>query len=370
MTTLSTRTLARLLAVLLATALVAAACGDDDTSTESADATASSSSSASASASASASETADEASASASEPAEGGAGDDGATVTVTDMTGEITVPVIDENVLALDEYAAIALLTLGITPETTAQFYGDFYDAGENAIIEASGTSFIPPDNLEALALASPALMVGIGHPNFEPFVDEHREIAPSVYPMFTSRWEEQTQVFAQVTGTEERAAAVTAAVAVRTEEVREAIEAAGLTGAEVSLIQTFPGEFYSYSESPLAGSVIKDLGFTRPPLQLEGDEFGFVSFSEEDLPSQTQADIVIWIDAAFEGSLFDNPLVDMGDRIAVSAIPSWTANHALGAWIMLEDVERAVTGQPPLTPGADVAAVWSELLAAIDAQA
>ncbi len=137
-----------------------------------------------------------------------------------------------------------------------------------------------------------------------------------------------------------------------------------------MSLIQTFPGEFYSSSESPLAGSIIKDLGFTRPPLQLEGDEFGFVSFSEEELPSQTQADIVIRIDTASEGSLFDHPLVDMGDRIAGSAIPSWTANHALGAWIMLEDVERAVTGQPPLAAGEEVRVVWDELVAAIDALA
>lgn len=375
---LANRPLASILAVLLAAALVAASCGDDET-TESADATASASASEpaeDASGPASASEPAEDASGPASASASGPAaeagddGDDGATVTVTDMTGEITVPVIDENVLALDEYAAIALLTLGITPATTSQFYGDFYDAGENAIIEASGTEFIPPDNLEALAVASPSLMVGIGHPNFEPFVDEHREIAPSVYPVFTTRWDEQTEVFAQVTGTEDRAGAVIAAVEARTEEVRDAIEAAGLTGAEVSLIQTFPGEFYSYTESPLAGSILKDLGFTRPELQLEGDEFGFVAFSEEELPSQTQSDIVIWIDAAFEGSLFDNPLVDMGDRIAVSAIPSWTANHALGAWIMLEDVERAVTGQAPLTAGEEVAAVWDELIAAIDAQA
>ncbi|MEM1332137.1 MAG: fasciclin domain-containing protein [Actinomycetota bacterium] len=284
------------------------------------------------------------------------------------MTGEVTIPVTSDGVLALDEYAAIALLTLGVTPETTSQFYGDFYDAGENAVIEASGTTYIPPDNLEALAAAAPSLMVGIGHPNFEPFIDEHRAIAPTVYPMFQSRWDEQTRVFAEVTGTTERADAVIGAIEARTEEVRQIIADNGFEGAEVSLLQTFPGEFYAYNESPLGGSILKDLGFTRPEFQLQEDEFGFLLFSEEELPSQTQSDIVLWISVAAEENLFENPLVDLGDRIGVAVNGLWTSNHALGAWLMLEDVARAVTGQPAVQAGAEVAEQWDALLAAIDA--
>ena len=48
-----------------------------------------------------------------------------------------------------------------------------------------------------------------------------------------------------------------------------------------VSTIQTFPGELCAYDESPLTGSVIKDLGFTRPKFQRRSHEFGYLRFSE-----------------------------------------------------------------------------------------
>ncbi|MEM9464803.1 MAG: ABC transporter substrate-binding protein [Actinomycetota bacterium] len=371
----------RTIAALLTTfTLIAAACGgDDDADTSSGSSSASKSESASAgeSESASASEMAEEdESGSASEMAEedesGSASEvaDGETVTLSDMTGEITVPIVTENILALDEYAAIAMLTLGLTPSATAQFYGDFYDAGENAIIEGSGTKWIETDNLEVLAVEAPSMMLGLGHPNYEPVIEQHREIAPTIYPLFSSTWQDQTRVYGEVTGTSDRAEAVIAAVEARTEEVKAAIDDAGLTGAEVSILHVFPGEYYAYNPGTLAGTVIGSLGFTRPEFQQTEDEFGFLLFSEEELGSQTSSDIVIWMDTRFEGSIFDEPLSALrDDAIGVQLISSWTANHALGAWIMLEDVERIVTGQPPVEAGAGVAEAYGELIAAIEAQ-
>ncbi|MEM8924251.1 MAG: ABC transporter substrate-binding protein [Actinomycetota bacterium] len=361
----------RLAALLAAMALVAAACGSDD---DSSDASGSASDSASASASASASDSASASgSASASEPAEeeseesSGGGEE---VTVADVLGDVTVPVTSEGVFALDEFAGIALLSLGVEPVGVSFF---FQDPTLGPVIEAAGVELAGGESLEAIAAAQPSLILGIGHPNHLEVREQHLELAPTVTPDFTRSWADQTAVFAAATGTEDRAEVVLSTVEDRVAELAARIDEAGLAGEQIAVIQNFGPEYYAYGPTTIAGQVVADLGFTRSEIQSGEGDFGFILVSEEQLGAETDAAVVISISGADAGgtTVFDSAVVAPGDDASTGVVSeAWTANTALAAWVILSDLESILFGDGSTAAIDDVPGLWDELLAAIEANA
>ncbi|MEM7341075.1 MAG: ABC transporter substrate-binding protein [Actinomycetota bacterium] len=361
--------LGRAVAALLAVALVAASCGSDsetETSSQSASASESASSSDSASESASASDSASAVSDEEVAEDEADGADDGETVTVVDATGEVTVPVTDAGVYALDEYAALALLSLEVEPVVVEAFFQDMTLA---PVIESEGATLNPAGSVEAIAAAQPDLILGIGHPNSLEVRDQHLGIAPAAYPDFTVSWQEQLEVFAQATGRSDRGTEVIAAVEGKVAELQAALDEAGFGGQSVSIIQTFGPEYYAYGPTTLAGQLVAQLGFTRSEIQSGDGDFGFILVAEEFLIEETSSDINFGISGADSdfASVFDNPVVDVGDRPHSPVIDAWTGNHALAAWIILSDIESVLLGDGSVTTLDDVVERWGELEAAID---
>lgn len=152
--------------------------------------------------------------------------------------------------------------------------------------------------------------------------------------------------------------------------ELRAALAEAGFEGATASLIQEL-GEYLAYGPTTLAGQLLAELGFVRSELQSEAGDFGFITVAEELLPAETDADVVIAIaggngtDAA---SIFDSPAVDVGDTPSATVMAAWTGNHALAAWMILDDIEAIALGDGNVTNVDNVVDVWADLVAAIDA--
>jgi iron complex transport system substrate-binding protein len=290
-----------------------------------------------------------------------GAGD---AVTITDMSGELTVPVTTEGIFALDEHAALSLLSLGVRPIATMPF---FEDAGAASILRDAGIEITEPTlSNEAILARDPSMIVGIGHPSH----DERRaELGdtPFVLPDFTAPWEEQLEVFAALTGTEDDADDLVARVASRTEEVADKVAASDLAGGSVSMLYAFPdGTYFALGNTTLGGRIVEQLGFTRPAEQDAEGDFGFVSLSPEQIPSQG-ADVVIALGGVNSGGLtvFDGDLLDPGDAVAVTVDGGpWSVNTALSAWWILDDIEAILDGDDMLAADA-AAGVWAELNAA-----
>ncbi|MEM7276321.1 MAG: ABC transporter substrate-binding protein [Actinomycetota bacterium] len=303
----------------------------------------------------------------------GGGDDDGeeaeaVEITLTDVTGEVTLPVTDSGVYALDEFAGIALLTLDVQPAVVEAF---FQDMTLGPIIESEGVTLAAAGGLEPIAAAEPELILGIGHPNLTELKEQHVGIAPVAYPDFTLPWTDQTEQFAAAVGRSDRGEAVVAVIEERLEEVKAKVAEAGLDGARASLIQPFGNEYYAYGPTTLAGTVLADLGFTRSEIQSGAGDFGFIQVSEELLGDETDAELVISLsadDGAF-GSLFNSPVVNPGDDAFTGDVgDAWVSNTALSAWIILNDIEAIiVTGEDPAT-SADVLDQWSSLKERIDA--
>ncbi|MEM9520066.1 MAG: ABC transporter substrate-binding protein [Actinomycetota bacterium] len=366
------------LAALAALSLFVAACGDDEeTSTASDSASASASESESASASASASEMAEEDtsdSASASEMSEEDTSDSASasetaeTVVVADVMGDVEVPVTSEGVYALDEFAGVALLTLGVSPVQVDAF---FQDPLLGPVIESEGVTLEGAGSIESIAATQPQLILGIGHPLHMESRDQHLGIAPVATPDFTTSWAEQTAIFGAATGTTDRADALVAVVEGRIADLAGRIEAEGLAGSTISIIQQFGPEYYAYGPTTLVGDLSAQLGFARSEIQSGAGDFGFIQVSEELLGAETDAAVVVDIDSGEDDgvSIFDSPVVDTTNASAVGqASYAWTGNHALAAWVILDDMESIIFGDGSTTQISDIISSWEALVAAVDA--
>ncbi|MEM9202868.1 MAG: ABC transporter substrate-binding protein [Actinomycetota bacterium] len=295
-------------------------------------------------------------------------GEPAAEVTVVDAVGEVSLTPTDTGIYVLDENAAVGLLTLGIEPIAIARFYQDVAVA---PVLELTDSNTVEPGSIEAIAATNPELILGVGHPSHIEARPQLEGVTTVVTPDGASYWGDQLRVFGAVTGTDERAEAVVSAVETRVQELRSALVEAGLDGGEVSIIQTFGTDYYTYGPATLAGELMAALGFTRSELQSDPDGVRFIQVAPELLAEETDADLV-FAPAGSDSdgvSVFDNPTVEVGDTPSGVVLEVWFQAHALAAWVILDDVEAVLLGDGQTTTLEDVPAVWNDLIAAVEAQ-
>ncbi len=287
----------------------------------------------------------------------------GDTATVVDATGEITVPVSSDDVLALDEYTAVNLLSLGVTPIRAV----NFFQLGEvDAILEAEGVDvftgapFTP--NLEELSQSDAALVAGLNFPTIVEVRDTiDDEIAPTVLVDFlSSDWRAQLDLLASVTGTEDRLAELEDSVDSAIEELRDEIAAAGLEGATVSYLEETSGGISLSQSGRLAPSILEQVGLARPAVeQVEGT--GVISeLSEETLGDHDADFMIVETDLTIEPTVNESPLrSDDGVKVYVYG---WSED-VVGSFRVLADLRRIVLdGEEPFGPD-DQLQIWNEFV-------
>ncbi|MEO1061615.1 MAG: ABC transporter substrate-binding protein [Actinomycetota bacterium] len=350
----------RALVPIAALSLLLAACGDGDDS----DSAAAETSTGSASASAPAPETTETAE---TDSTDNSTSEGGETVSVTDVVGDKEVPVTESGIYALDELMGILLLTLGVEPDTTAAFFEDPLLA---PVLEAR-SELVTAGSVESVAATQPELILGIGHPNSIEIHDDYAGIAPVVLPDFTASWQDQTRQIAQVVGRVDEGEAAIAVVEARVAQLAAEVEAAGLAGQQISIMQNFEGSYFAYGPTTISGSIAADLGFVRSEAQSSADNFGFIPISAELVPAETDVPIVVGVLAlSADGlvSLFEDDLVSTDDKLAADVGDAWFNNTALGAWIVLDDLEAMLFDRGEIADVDAASGRFDELLAAIDA--
>ncbi|MEM1335710.1 MAG: hypothetical protein AAGG08_19870, partial [Actinomycetota bacterium] len=126
-----------------------------------------------------------------------------------------------------------------------------------------------------------------------------------------------------------------------------------------------------AWGPTTLPGEIVADLGFTRSETQSADGTFGFILVSEEALVDEVAADVVIGVPENVNApdTIFDSPVVQMGETVHGVASEMWIANHAFTAWLVLRDVEALVLGDGELVSNDDLVDAWatfrSELAAA-----
>ncbi|MHA6628762.1 ABC transporter substrate-binding protein [Pseudonocardia sichuanensis] len=292
-------------------------------------------------------------------------------ITLVGAYGEVTVPVTDEDVWALDPAAATELLALGVTPTHagTHTFDGDAaYEAREQVLADG-GVELVEPGNLELIVQARPALIVGSRSPASDELIDALERIAPVLITAASSRWDEGLELLGRATGRDSEAEAIIAYLDREIATTRADIERAGLHGETVSLMSPCgAGTFCAYGSGRTAGPILTDLGFTRPSPhgQDRADtEWGYTTVSEE-----TLGDLVAPIIFVLLGSVqldapdpLSNPLFEVGDAtVGEVDFGAWFGAGSFDVPWILNDVRAVLLDDGAVTDEQRGMALFGEL--------
>lgn len=188
-------------------------------------------------------------------------------------------------VVALDDFAATGLLTLGVEPDLVLTAVG--YTSTEEIFRDRGLTTaaYGSELDLEQIAAAAPDIIVGVSLPTTASLTDRLEAIAPTTVLDYTAGWEDQLRATAAAVGRDEAAEEVIDGVGERAEALREDLEAAGRAGDEVSVLAAAPDIFSPPVASGL-GSVLASVGLERPAAQTAATtaDAPFVPVTEERL--------------------------------------------------------------------------------------
>ena len=197
-------------------------------------------------------------------------------------------PADDRVVVALDDFAALHALTLGVEPDLVLEVFE--YES-TSAVFDDLGLQTRPYGSeldLETVAGAAPDLVVGVSIPTTASAEAQLDAIAPTTVVDYTAGWDEQLASVAEALGAEDRAAEIRQRLEDATADLAADVGAAGLTGSVTSVVGD-NGGFFSPPAATAVGSVLADVGLARPAVQeAAGDPASpFVTFSAETLPDQ-----------------------------------------------------------------------------------
>lgn len=339
--------------LLMTLALFSSACGSSDSS-DTTSLAVDSESSASASESASSSTASEEA-----VPA---------TRIVETSLGPVEIPESAEVIIALDEYAALNLLAVGVAP--TAVF-GTYQSPMGEVVLDDMGIELIPGTfgsyNYEAIAAFGPDLIVMTAEGATNDFIEPISAIAPTVVIPYDAPWREILSFAGEITAHEDNAVTATASIEALFKEY-----AADLDGGHpsIGLLGNTPGfGIFSMSEIAPISSVLTELGYTRPEAEQGPSEMGSAIMTSEELLLEHDADLLFVLSGAYYDSqsltgldLYQAiPAVADGRSFVVDA-DGWLGSFPFAVYWVLEDL-RAVQngeGQDGVGTVADTSERWT----------
>lgn len=279
--------------------------------------------------------------------------------------GAVSVP---GTVVALDDFAALAALSLGVTPDLALDTFG--YESTV-AVLQAEGVGTQPYGaelNLEAVAAADPDVIIGVSLPTTVGVQDQLDAIATTTIVEYTATWQDQLRDVGTALGVPDRADELIARVEEQSADLATDLEDAGLAGDTVSILADLDGLFSPPLDTGV-GSVLEGVGLDRPEAQKAPTQADapFLQFSEEELPAQDADHIVILSGGAYrtEG-LTGSPLwgtlagVQSGDVHEVSA-EVWFSSSAFGTSWVLDDLRRILLDETEPKVPADAAEQFAQ---------
>lgn len=302
---------------------------------------------------------------------------DGPTRTVTSEAGETKIPIDPKVIVALDEPAALNLISIGITPDVV---FDSWRTTVPRQILDAEGvkvvstTAFYP--EMEEVAALKPDLIVGTAAEGFTSAAPDYGSIAPLIGGLYTAPSEEIIRAYGGYFEREEQAEAVATALTSLTAEVAAS---QAETPLKLSVLMSWAQDnmpMYMDETNSLHES-ISVAGFTRPALQdtvpATGSAFGgWTMFSPETLLEQDADVLAVAVAAQYnlEGitglPLYSSLSAPQQGRSVVVDGDLWSGGAAFyGYWVLRDLAGLASSASEPGTVD-DASARWADYLAAI----
>ncbi|MEM9653653.1 MAG: ABC transporter substrate-binding protein [Actinomycetota bacterium] len=306
-------------------------------------------------------------------------GDD--TRVVETAFGQVEIPVDPQRVIALDEYAAMNIVAVGLEP--TAIVGSPFASLVSQDILadlgvavggqsETSGPGFF---NFEAIAAAEPDVIVLTADAAQVPDVETLMEIAPAVVLPYNAPWRDVVGDTGEVFGRTDEAEQVIGALQQRIDEVSDVVADNPLS---LSILGEGFGILFAVGPEGVLSAVVDEVGIDRPAAQAEGEMMPgaepFIGISPEVIGDH-DADIVAVMSGAFyrEEALLDVPTyqtlpaVEAGNSVIVDG-DMWFGTHPFAVFWILEDLANLAAGQGADGIGdlSDVPARWEAYQAVV----
>ncbi|MEU0518321.1 ABC transporter substrate-binding protein [Streptosporangium sp. NPDC006007] len=292
-------------------------------------------------------------------------------VTLAGAYGEVTVPVTDQKIWALDPSTATELLQVGVRPTHSGRFthQGDAAFEARHDLLAKEGVTLVEPGKLELVVQARPALIIGAQSLSSDELVEELKKIAPVFVVKGSVTWKETLSQLGRATGHDKQAEAIIKHLGQRTAAVRADLDKAGYTGETVSLMSACgAGSFCAYGSGRSAGPLLAELGFTRPAAHGQdrsGTEYGYTMVSEEKL-----GDLVAPIVFVLTGSVqygapdpLGNPLFKVGDaKVGKVDFGAWYGASSFDVPWILADIRAVLLGDGEITGRKGGSAYFDEL--------
>jgi iron complex transport system substrate-binding protein len=270
----------------------------------------------------------------------------------------------DQVVVALDDFAALAALAVGVTPDLAFDAFG--YES-TRAVLADVGVATAPYGaevNLERVVAARPDVIVGVSLPTTAAVEEQLDAVAPTTVVDYTATWEEQLDQVAAALGREQEAAALTARLREDTAALAADLEAAGLRGAVVSVLGDNQGWFAPPSGSGV-GSVLTAVGLARPAAQEAATDptSPFVTFSPERLTDHDGDQLFLFGGGPYTtGAMEGSPLFGQLRAVQEGAVHEvsgevWLSTSPFGVDWVLRDLRATLLEGAPAATAADAAA-------------
>ena len=213
---------------------------------------------------------------------------------VKDAIAKVKVPINPQRLVTLHGTALESALALGEKPVGTTlngdrnrqpDFLKDKLDLSN---VEVLG-SFSEP-NLEKILLLKPDLILDLDTANI---YSQLRQIAPTIVTEYdpANSWQPSLRTYAEALGKSELAEEIITNYYDRLDKFKTEINKKGKP-ITVSVIRIYPQGITFYQPDSFSGSILKDAGLSRPPLQIQG---GVQTSISQELISEADADIIFY---------------------------------------------------------------------------
>ncbi len=274
----------------------------------------------------------------------------------------------DQVVVALDDFAALHALTLGVEPDLVLEVFE--YES-TSAVFDDLGLQTQPYGSeldLETVAGAAPDVILGVSIPTTASAESRLDAIAPTTVVDYAAGWDEQLASVAEALGREDRAEEIRQGLEDATADLAADLDAAGLAGSVTSVVAD-NGGFFSPPAATAVGSVLAEVGLVRPPAQeAAGDPASpFVPFTAETLPDHDGDALFLLSGGPYiTGALTGSPLWTGLRAVQAGAVHEvsgevWLSASAFSVDWVLDDLRAVLLdGAEPAAP-AEAAARFAE---------
>ena len=274
----------------------------------------------------------------------------------------------DQVVLALDDFAAMHALTLGVQPDLVLKVFE--YES-TSAVFDDLGLDTRPYGaelDLEAVAAAQPDVVVGVSIPTTAAVEAQLGEIAPTTVVDYSAGWDAQLGSVAAALGREDEAAALRGRLEEETATLATDLAEAGRAGTVTSVVAD-NGGFFSPPAETAVGSVLSAVGLARPPAQEEaGDPASpFALFTAETLGEHDGDELFLLSGGPYAtDGLTASPLwaglrAVQGGAVHEVSGEVWLSASAFSVDWVLDDVRAALLGEGEPATTAEAPARFAE---------